>query len=223
MRTVAFVPIKLNSKRLPQKNILSLSDHQPLISCILETLSQCNGIDDIYVFCSEPNISHYLPTGVHLILRSPKLDSDRTTSNDLVKAFAEAVSADFYIMAHATSPLLTAKSLEKGIQAVHSGKYDSAFSVVKVCDFLWENDVPLNYDVSCVPRTQELPLIYKETCGFYVYTKQLALDYHRRIGFNPKKIEVSTIEALDIDEQQDFWIADAIRQYCKERGLYYAY
>ena len=45
--TVAFVPIRLNSKRVEGKN-LRLLGGKPLLSYILETLVSVSGIDDVY-------------------------------------------------------------------------------------------------------------------------------------------------------------------------------
>ena len=36
------------------------------------------------------------------------------------------------------------------------------------------------------------------------------MDFHRRIGVNPFLVEVGEIESIDIDEPEDFVIADAI-------------
>ena len=36
------------------------------------------------------------------------------------------------------------------------------------------------------------------------------MKYHRRIGETPYIVEVSEIEAVDIDEPEDFMIADSI-------------
>ena len=47
MKTVAFVPIKLNSERLPMKNIRPFTNGQPLISYILKTLLTVKEIDEI--------------------------------------------------------------------------------------------------------------------------------------------------------------------------------
>lgn len=44
MKTVAFIPIKMNNERLPGKNTKGFSNGRPLISYILETLNQTNGI-----------------------------------------------------------------------------------------------------------------------------------------------------------------------------------
>ena len=37
MKTVAFVPIKMNNERLPEKNTKEFSNGRPLISYVLET------------------------------------------------------------------------------------------------------------------------------------------------------------------------------------------
>jgi CMP-N-acetylneuraminic acid synthetase len=57
---------------------------------------------------------------------------------------------------------------------------------------------------------------YIESCGFWLFTKQLMIDHSRRIGFNPAMIPVSSIEALDIDEPVDFLIADAVYNLLRE-------
>ncbi|MDR2406995.1 MAG: hypothetical protein LBE13_02620 [Bacteroidales bacterium] len=60
MKIVAFVPIRLNSKRVVGKN-LKLLGKKPLMSYILETLIKVAGIDEIYVFCSSEQVIPYLP------------------------------------------------------------------------------------------------------------------------------------------------------------------
>ena len=55
MKTVAFVPIRLNSQRVAGKNLRSLSG-SPLMCHILKTLTAVEGIDEVYVFCSDESI-----------------------------------------------------------------------------------------------------------------------------------------------------------------------
>ena len=96
------------------------------------------------------------------------------------------------------------------IDAVQSGKYDSAFCAVKIQDFLWENEKPLNFDAANVPRSQDLNPIYRETSGVYVFTREVFEKYHRRIGMNPFVKEVSFKEAVDINNPEDFELAKAL-------------
>ena len=66
-----------------------------------------------------------------------------------------------------------------------------------------------------IPRTQDLEPLYTETCGLYVYTRDVILGKNRRIGDKPYLIEVTKIESCDINTQDDFIIADAIFQSMK--------
>lgn len=210
MRTVALIPIKMNSERLPKKNIKEFKNGNPLITYILDTLLNVNKIDDIYVYCSSDDIVQYLPTGVKFIKRDTYYDLNTTKFNEVLTSFAKIVDADTYILTHATAPFISAESITKGIVAVNELGYDSAFSVKKIQEFLWEEGKPLNYSLDNIPRTQDIKPIFAETCGLYVYPKNLILEEERRIGNNPYLVEVSQIEATDINEDIDFVVADAI-------------
>lgn len=210
MKIVAFIPIKLNNERLPGKNTKSFTNGKPLISYILETLISVNKIDEIYVYCSDESICQYLPEGVSFLQRKSYLDLSTTSFNEVLTTFAEAIEADIYVLAHATAPFITKKSFEVGIDALVSGKNDSALSVKKMQEFIWRNNLPFNYDPSKIPRTQDLESFYIETCGMYIFTRDLIIKEKRRIGHHPYLVEVSQIEATDINNLEDFLLADAI-------------
>ncbi|MDR0604519.1 MAG: acylneuraminate cytidylyltransferase family protein [Bacteroidales bacterium] len=210
MKIVAFVPLKLNNERLSDKNIKSFDNGKPLMTYILETLRKIRIINEVFVFCSQDSIRKYLPPGVTYLTRSETLDSSTTKINEVIESFVNKVDADIYILAHATAPFLSKKSIIQGIDAVLSKQYDSAFSVQKLQEFLWDTKGPINYDLTNIPRTQDLPLIYSETTGLYIFTEKLLKEHKRRIGFNPYMIEVSKIEAIDINTYEDFFVANAV-------------
>ena len=210
MRTVAVVPMKLNNSRLPQKNTRSFTNGQPLCHYILSTLLKVDGLDEIYVYCSNPNIQEYIPNGVIFKKRPESLDQDTTKMNEVLMSFSNEVSADIYVMTHTTAPFISKESIEKGLIAVKSGEYDSSFAAKKVQDFLWKDGVPFNYSLDSIPRTQDLPPLYEETSGFYIYRKEIMTEFNRRIGNKPFIVEVGEVESVDIDEPEDFMIADAI-------------
>jgi CMP-N-acetylneuraminic acid synthetase len=210
MKTVAVVPMKLNNERLPNKNTKRFDNGQPLCWYILDTLKKVPGIDAIYVYCSNPAIQDFIPDGIRYLKRSENLDTSQTKMNEVLRCFAADVDADIYLMTHATSPFVRADSIAKALAQVQSGRHDSALAVRKIQEFLWQDNQPLNYDLANIPRTQDLPVIYSETSGFYIYEKAIIACHNRRIGFNPYLQEVSGIEALDIDEQDDFDIANAV-------------
>ena len=213
MKTVAIVPMKLNNRGLPQKNTKCFTNGKPLCHYILSTLLKVKGIDEVYVYCSNPDIQEFIPEGVKYLRRSSSLDQDITKMNEVLRCFANEVSADIYVMTHTTAPFIKKESIEKGLEAVKSGKYDSSFAAKKLQDFLWKDGKPFNYELDNIPRTQDLPLIYKETSGFYIYKNNIMSEFNRRIGDKPFIVEVGEIEGVDIDEAEDFVIADAIYNY----------
>ncbi len=210
MKVVAFVPIKLNNERLPNKNIMPFDGGNPLITYILDSLKAVKGVDDIYVYCSDASISEYLPEGVKFLERSSTLDTSQPKINEVISSFIDDVDADVYIFTHATAPFIKAENIEKGLNAVLNDNYDSSLSVKKLQDFLWENNKPYNYDPSMIPRTQDLSPMYSETSGFYIFEKHLSVEENRRVGHTPFLVEVSEIESIDIDNREDFDIANAV-------------
>lgn len=210
MKTVAVVPMKLNNRRLPQKNTKAFTNGKPLCSYILSTLLSVNGIDEVYVYCSDRCITDYLPRGVRYLQRSESLDRDTTGMNEVLCSFARDVPADIYVMTHTTAPFIRKESIERGLQAVLDGSYDSAFAVKKLQDFIWKDGKPFNYQLSAIPRTQDLEPLYEETSGFYIYQAKVMTGLSRRIGERPYLVEVGEIESIDIDEPEDFAIADAV-------------
>lgn len=210
MKIVAVVPMKLNNSRLPQKNTKPFTNGRPLCNYILSTLLTVSSIDEVYVYCSNPEICNYIPDDVKYLRRSNKLDQDTTKINEVLSSFARDVPADIYVLAHTTAPFIKKESIERGLLAVKSGEYDSSFAAKKLQDFLWKNGAPFNYELDNIPRTQDLPVLYEETSGFYIYRNEVMTKLNRRIGKNPFIVEVGEIESIDIDEAEDFIIADAI-------------
>jgi CMP-N-acetylneuraminic acid synthetase len=210
MKIVAIVPMKLNNRRLPQKNTKSFTNGKPLCYYILSTLLAIEDVDEVYVYCSNPDIQEFIPEGVKYLQRSEILDKDTTSMTEVLTCFTKEISADVYVMTHTTAPFIKKESIEKGINAVVSGEFDSAFAAKKVQDFLWKDGVPFNYRLENIPRTQDLQPLYEETSGFYIYKEAVMSELHRRIGEKPFIVEVGEIESVDIDELEDFMIADAI-------------
>jgi len=219
MKTVAIVPMKLNNRRLPQKNTKPFTNGKPLCWYILSTLLKIKEIDEVYVYCSNPDIKEFIPEGIRYLQRSPSLDQDTTKMNEVLQCFAKDVPADVYVMTHTTAPFISFNSIKKGLLAVQSGEYDSAFAAKLLQDFLWKDGKPFNYELDAIPRTQDLPPLYEETSGFYIYTKSVITELNRRIGNKPFIVEVGEIESIDIDELEDFMLADAMYNYMIENNI----
>jgi CMP-N-acetylneuraminic acid synthetase len=211
MKTVAMLPIKLENERMPGKNTKPFFDGTPLMRLIQRSLLAVGGIDEIYCYCSNERVKGYLIGGVEFLQRPKELDLPTSNFSEFFGAFMLAVPADVYIAAFATAPFLKAEHILECLDKVKSGEFDTAFTAAKLQDFIWtESGKPLNFNPEKLPRTQDLPPLYRETGGLYVISKSAYEKTHRRIGENPYICLVSGIEATDIDDPEDFELANII-------------
>lgn len=209
MKIVAIMPIKLKNERCPGKNTRMLGE-KPLLLYELENLANTKLCDSINVYCSDEAVIPYLPNGVTFLKRPSFLDLPTSNFTQIFENFIKTIEAEIYVYAHATAPFITVRTMTQCIEAVASGKYDSAFCAVKLQDYLWQDGSPLNFDASNIPRTQDLVPIYQETSGVYVFTGDVFKKYRRRIGGSPFIKEVTYKEAVDIDDVRDFELAEAL-------------
>lgn len=214
MKTVAFVPIRLNSKRVAGKNLKLLGD-KPLLCYILDTLMQVKSIDEVYVYCSSQEIKQYLPQGVQFLQRPESLDRDETLGQEIYDAFTQTIDADVYVLAHTTSPFIKSSTISNAVEKVLSGEYDSAFSAEKIQTFAWYKQRPLNYELKSIPRTQTIEPVYVETSAFFIFARDVWKKHHQRIGNNPYMAIVDKIEGIDIDWPEDFDFAELVQKHLR--------
>ena len=215
MKTVAFVPIRLNSKRVVGKNLKMLGE-KPLMCYILDTLANIKKIDEVYVYCSQESITEYLPEGVKFLKRPEYLDRDETLGKEIYEEFTKTIDADIYILAHTTSPFMKQETVENALDKIVNDGYDSAFSCEKIQTFTWYDGKPLNYDLKEIPRTQTIEPIYVETSAFFMFKRDIWKVHKQRIGFKPYMAQVDKIEGVDIDWPEDFDFAEKILETYKK-------
>ena len=214
MKVVAFVPIRLNSKRVVGKN-LKLLGGKPLLCYVLDSLLKVKTIDEIYVYCSSPEIQQYLPTGVKFLQRPESLDRDETLGQEIYDAFVNTIDADIYVLAHTTSPFIRPATISNALDKIISEDYDSAFSAEKIQTFAWYKGQPLNYELKAIPRTQTIEPVYIETSAFFMFRREIWTQHHQRIGFKPYMAIIDKVEGVDIDWPDDFQFAELVQKHLR--------
>jgi N-acylneuraminate cytidylyltransferase len=103
------------------------------------------------------------------------------------------------------------KSIELYFDALDKG-YDSVYSVTRFQSrFYWENGKAINHNPAELIRTQDLSPIYEENSNFYIFSRNSFNNANKkRIGLKPLMCEVNKKEAIDIDDLDDFIIAEAM-------------
>jgi len=212
---VALVPMRHHSQRVPGKNIRPLAN-KPLFEYIIQTLISCPEINQIVVDTDSNVIQAALAQkypGVLVLERPASLRGDDVSMNEILMYDTSQVPADFYLQTHSTNPLLSAATVRKAIQTFLENypAFDSLFSVTRLQTRLWDSLTrPINHNPSILLQTQDLPPIFEENSNMYIFTRDSLIERRNRLGARPLMFEIEATEALDIDNELDFKIAEVM-------------
>lgn len=219
MKIVALLPMKGNSERVPNKNLKDFSG-KPLYHRVMETLLSSSYINYVVVNTDseaiKSDISKNFDDRVIIVDRPEEIIGDFISMNTVIDCDINIVEGDIYLQTHSTNPLLKKKSvddaIEKMLELLQEKVYDSIFSVTKMQTRLYKADgQAYNHNPEELLRTQDLEPLFEENSNFYIFTKESFLNSgKKRIGIKPFMFEIDKIEAVDIDEPQDFVIAESL-------------
>ena len=219
MKIVALLPMKGNSERVPNKNLKNFAG-KPLYHRVMETLINSKYVDKVIVNTDsnaiKKDLKNHFEESVIVINRPQEIIGDFVSMNKVIECDMNNVDADLYIQTHSTNPLLKKESLDAAIEKMISLKeselHDSIFSVTRLQTRLYNEDGrPFNHNPEKLLRTQDLEPLYEENSNFYIFTKDSFVESGgKRIGVKPFMFNIDKIEAVDIDEPQDFVIAEAL-------------
>jgi len=216
MKVVAIIPIKEMSKRMKSKNFRSFCG-EPLYRYFMKKLID-SPFDEIFIDTDSDEISEYATgMGWKVIKRVPELAADSANGNDLLVYEAGVVDADIYFQLFITAPLLLPQTINEAYKIMTSKmEYDSLFTATEIYSWFWYNNKPVNYDPKVLPRSQDATPIIRETTGLYAIRRDALLKNKCRIGENPYMLYVGEMEAMDIDTEQDFRVAEIIFSHIKK-------
>lgn len=212
MRTACFIPIKADSERVPGKNLRVLNGKK-LYQYICEHVKQADVFDDVFIDTNSPEIMEYAKdAGFCIIKRKPELAKNTANGNDLLfYHYTIQPDYDFYFQLFATAPFMQPETIRECFDKLTlSEEYDSCFTVTENHGFYWMAGNPVNYRPGILPRSQDMMPVIEETTGLYGIKADSLKRYRCRIGKNPYMYTVSKFEAVDINTEEDFKVAEHI-------------
>lgn len=212
MRTACFIPIKAHSERVAGKNLRELNGKK-LYCYICENVKAADVFDDVYVDTNSQEVADYVvELGFKAIERKPELALNTANGNDLlVYHYTQFPHYDFYFQLFATAPYLQVNSIRDCYRRLTSSSdYDSCFTATENHSFYWYAGTPVNYRPGILPRSQDMLPVIEETTGLYGISKDSLERYRCRIGRKPYMHIVSKFEAVDINTEEDFRIAEYV-------------
>ncbi|NJK52279.1 MAG: acylneuraminate cytidylyltransferase family protein [Leptolyngbyaceae cyanobacterium SU_3_3] len=213
--------MKANSERVKGKNFKLLSG-KPLFLWILDSLLLLPEIAQVVINTDARSIlsENGLVDTERVLIRDrrPEICGDFISMNRVLADDIASVAADVYLMTHTTNPLLSSSTIGKALQAFllakAEGVVDSLFTVNRFQTRFYRQDgSPVNHDPNNLIRTQDLEPWYEENSNLYIFTAESFASTGARIGQRPMMFEVPRLESIDIDDQVDWQLAEAVAQY----------
>lgn len=208
MKTIAIIPARGNSKRLPNKNLLLLDQIPLLVHSILFAQNNPSVIDEIYVTTDSAAIKKVaLQYGVQVIDRPDAISGDFEPTVTAIQHVLDTISSapDHVIVLQPTNPLRPEHLLQDAFEAYANSSCNSLFTVSrnhqKLGKISNQSFIPFNYAIG--QRSQDLEPLYFENGLLYITQTKLIWE-GKIFSENSLPYEVNHIFAtVDIDTQDD--------------------
>ncbi|MGF1634232.1 MAG: cytidylyltransferase domain-containing protein [Phycisphaerae bacterium] len=215
LAVTAVMPMRGNSLRVPGKNLRPLGG-RPLFHHVLSSLLACPEVAQVLVDTDSGELAlavqEHFPM-VQIVRRPPHLAAADTPMNDVLLHTCQHVDTPLVLQTHSTSPFLRPETFSRAVRLmreVHPAN-DSVFGVTRLQQRLWTAELePVNHDPRTLLPTQDLAPLFAENSAMYLFSPTSLAVCRNRIGRRPVMFEVDSLEAIDIDTEADFTLAEAV-------------
>ena len=232
MNTLAIIPARGQSKRMPGKNGRKLYG-KPLLAWSVEAALMAPSVSDVY-FLTDSNELAGIATAYGAkcpYLRDARVSGDFASSYDVIEDFFRKVpslagSYTHFIYLQPTSPLRTDVHIEGAIQTLVSRSADSVISVCESIPPAWINQLPPNESMGTFLQkadvglqSQQLGAYFRLNGAIYLSSIQRFLK-ERTWYFEPGSFayKMSPVDSVDIDSDADFEMAEAVLRLRATKG-----
>lgn len=213
MKTIAIIPARAGSKRLPGKNKKMLGELPLIVHSIKYAKQYGRIIDQIIVSTDDADIKAIaLSEGVEVIDRPPEIAGDEATTLSVLQHVLANIKEDVenVLLLQPTNPLRPENLLRNAFKEFSKGKYESLMTVSRGYQKFGkiENNqfIPFNYKMG--QRSQDLEPLYFENGLLYIIKASL-IRQDKLLGENNFPFIVDHLfSKVDIDEKEDFEYAE---------------
>jgi len=211
-KTIAIIPARGGSKRLPNKNCLLLG-RIPLVAHSILYAQKQSFIDAIYVTTDDAKIKEIaLQYGAKVIDRPEAISGDNEPTITALQHALEVIgdSVENVILLQPTNPLREEDLLLDAFHLYKNQQVESLFTVSrswqKFGKIKNQKYIPFNYEIG--QRSQDLEPLYFENGLLYI-SKASLIKQGIIISENAYPMEINSVFAqVDIDTQEDFDFAE---------------
>ncbi len=221
MSSVAIITARGGSKRIPRKNIKPFCGI-PIIAYSIQAALESELFDEVMVSTDDmeiADVAHRYGASVPF-MRSERASNDFATTADVLVEVIEEYNAldkgfEYACCIYPTAPFVTPQKLRDAYSmlvdddACETVFVSTAFSFPPQRGLLDESGYGVWWHPQyALMRSQDLPSIYHDAGQFYFFTTGSFLKSRMLVGQNSRMLLVSEMEAQDIDNPDDWELAE---------------
>ena len=217
--TIAVIPARGGSKRIPRKNLRLFCD-VPMIARAIRTALGSNLFDRVVVSTEDDELAALaLDEGAEVPFRRPtRLSDDATPTLPVIAHAIESLGAKGAICClYATTPFVRPERLAEGLQMLERRGASFVFPVVRYSHPIQralrrtaDGSVEM-FEPSVAPaRSQDLEEAWHDAGQFYWATSESWLSATSVFGPGSVGLETPRYRAVDIDTEEDWLLAEQL-------------
>lgn len=228
LKKIAIITARGGSKRIPKKNT-KLFLGKPIIAYSIKTAIESKLFDEVMVSTDDNEIRecaiHY---GANVpFTRSKKNSDDFSTTPDVLLEVIDSYKKigkffDIGCCIYPTAPFISKKILKQSMRKLISKNLDSIFPAVAFSYPIQralfkdtKNKIKMINQKYYRTRSQDLDTFYHDAGQFYWFQTEQLLKNKKLWTDNSEIIEVSQIETQDIDNNEDWKLAEIKYKFLK--------
>jgi len=217
---IAIITARGGSKRIPRKNIRKFCGY-PIIKYSIDAAIKAGCFDEIMVSTDDTEIAEIAQKfGANVpFYRSDKTSNDFAMTADVIEEVLieykkNGQEFDYACCIYPTAPFINAEKLKKGFQLLQETGADSAIPVVKFSYPIQRalkienNKLEMIWPENMNKRSQDLMPAYHDVGQFYWLNVEKFLQTKLLFSEFTVPIEIPETEVQDIDNEQDWIIAE---------------
>ena len=220
MPTICIIPARGGSKRIPRKNSRTFLG-TPIIAYSIRAAQESGLFDEVMVSTDDAEIAQMAQFyGASVpFARSAETADDRATTaavlTEVLTTYARnGHTFDRACCLYATAPFVTSDRLREAFGKLETGGFDTVFPVVRY-GFPIQRAVTFQNDrlawlqpEHALTRSQDLQPVFHDAGQFYCFNVPYFLQNGQLLTDNSSGVELSELEAQDIDTMTDWELAE---------------
>ena len=219
--TLAIIPARGGSKRIPRKNVRNFCG-KPILSYSIKAAKESELFHEVMVSTDDEEIADIARKfgAVTPYVRSRRNSNDYATTADVIKEVLNDYSNDgkeydYVCCIYPTAPFITSDILKRSYEKLRHSDFHCILPIMKFSypiqrSFLLESDGTLkpNWPEHMLTRSQDLPETYHDAGQFYFFRSKEFLRTGTVINDRAGGLAISESAGQDIDTETDWKLAE---------------